>query len=801
MGGTSVDTCGQNRQMNPGLAVSGNLKWSLKRSLMLSIVSTLFLAVSSLAQNPLPLINAPLVPGEKTPGSAAFTLTVNGTNFISGATVNWNGSARTTTFVSSMQVTAAINAADVATASTASVTVVNPAPGGGASNIAHFQVARSVAVSAFSKRDFATDVSPQDVTTADFNGDGKADLAVPTGNNTISILLGVGDGTFPTHVEYGVPGHPVAILAGDFNNDGKMDLVTVAGFLNQVSILLGNGDGTFQTHVEYATGTHPAAAAAADVNGDGKLDLIVADQNDGKVAVLLGNGDGTFQAHVDYAAGNSPAGLAIGDFNGDGRLDLAVANNSDGTVAILLGNGDGSFQGPIPFPTALNCNSVVTGDFNGDGKLDLAVGTSNKAVSVLLGNGDGTFQNHRDYAIGANSVLVAAADFNADGHLDLVSANTNDNTVSLLAGNADGTFKGQSVFPTAAAPLGLAVGDFNNNGKLDIVVAASSANTVSVLTDNAITLTPNVLAFGTQTSGFSSPVKTVTLKNTGTTTYTLGTFSFVGASATDFTQTNTCGATVAPNASCTISVVFTPTASEVANAAMLITASNGSAIGVQVTGNGNIPITLAPRNITFPGYQLIGTTSPGQVATFTNMSGVPITFSLIDSEGLNSTDFLLTTTCPVGSGSLAAGASCTATLTFKPTITGGETTTLVFYGSFTLAKQGALVSGKGTAVKVGPGLLNFPATTVGTTSAPLNVTFQNAGSTSLALSSVVFTGVNAFSQTNTCNFPGGSIPAHSLCKFSVTFSPGTTGVITGTMKIGDPDPTGPQIINLSGTGQ
>lgn len=787
----------QNLRNMGGRIVSQNVGRRLVRT-MSAVFSFLLVGFSAFAQNAIPMINVPLVPGEKAPGSPAFTLTVNGNGFVSGATVNWNGNARTTTFVSGEQLTASINAADVATASTASVTVVNPAPGGGVSNAVYFQAVKTVAATAFSKLDYATDLSPQDVATADFNHDGKPDLAVPTGNNTVSILLGNGNGTFPTHVEYGVPGHPIAILTGDFNNDGKTDLVTVAGFLNQISILLGNGDGTFQTHVEYATGTHPAAAAAADFNGDGKLDLVVVDQNDNKVAVLLGNGDGTFQSHVDYATGNAPAGVAIGDFNGDGKLDLAVANNNDSSVAILLGNGDGSFQGPIAFPTATNCNSVVTGDFNGDGKLDLAVGTSNKLVSVLIGNGDGTFQNHKDYAVGANSVLVSAADFNADGHLDLITANANDNTVSVLIGNPDGTFKGESIFPTSAIPSGLAVGDFNNNGKLDIAVAASTANTVSILTDSPITLAPSLLAFGKQTSGFATPAKTVTLRNTGTTVYTLGTISLVGSSASDFTETTTCGTTVAVGAACTFSVVFTPTASETANAQMLLTASNGSVIAIQLTGSGNVPVTLSPRTISFPGYQLLGTTSAGTVATFTNTSGVAVTFTNIDSEGLNATDFPLTTTCPVGSGSLAPGASCTATMSFKPTITGGETTTLVFYGSFTLAKQGALVSGKGTAVKVTPPALMFPATKVGTTSAAKIVTFQNAGATPLAISSVVFTGVNAFSQTNTCN---GSVPANSTCTFSVTFSPGTTGTISGAMRIGDPDPTGPQVITLTGTGQ
>ena len=795
-----MDTCRQQSDLN---LHEGTFSRIIKASLTAALIATavVVMGASAMAQNAVPVINQPVVPGQKVPGSAAFTLTVNGTGFVSGATVYWNGSARTTSFVSSSQVTASINSTDVATASTASVTVGNPAPGGGISNVAHFQVVKGGFTVAFGKLDFNTDVSPQDVTSADFNGDGKVDLALPTGNNTVSILLGVGDGTFSSHVEYPVPGHPIAIAAGDFNGDGKMDLVTVAGFLPQVSILLGNGDGSFQSHVEYATGSHPDAVAIADVNGDGKLDLIVADFNDGKVAVLLGNGDGTFQGHIDYATGIGPSGVAVGDVNGDGKLDLVVANNGDATAAVLLGNGDGTFQAPIPFPTAINCNSVVMADFNGDGKLDMAVGTSNKVLSVLLGNGDGTFQNHKEYSIGANSVLVAAADFNSDGKMDLVAANFNDNTVSVLVGVGDGTFKGQAIFPTSAAPSGLAVADFNNNGKLDIAVAAANANTVSVLTDNAITLTPNLLAFGKVTSGFASPAKTVTLKNTGSTTYTVGTPSVIGSFASDFTYTTTCGVTVAPGGTCTFSVVFDPTASETANAQLIITASNGSEIGVQLTGNGNVPIMLNPRTVVFQGYTLIGTTAAAKVLTFTNVSGVPITFSLIDSEGLNAADFPLTYTCPVGSGSLAPGASCTASVGFKPTQTGGETTTIIFYGSFTLAKQGSAFSGKGTAVKVSPTTLAFPATSVGTTSAPMNVTFQNAGSTPMAISSINFTGVNDFAQTNTCNFPGGSVPANSSCTISVTFTPGATGAVAGTMRIGDPDPTGPQIVNLTGTGK
>ncbi len=786
----------------------GSISHRRNSVLTLIVTVTVVLALgasAALAQNALPLINAPLFPGQKAPGSAAFTLTVTGTGFVSGATVNWNGNARTTTFVSSSKVTASINATDVATAGTANVTVVNPAPGGGVSNVAHFQIVKSGYTVAFGKLDYATDLTPQDVAAADFNRDGKVDLAVATGNNSVSVLLGVGDGTFPTHVEYPVPGHPSAIVTGDFNGDGKIDIATVDPYQSEISILLGNGDGTFQAHQEYLTGSHPVAMATADLNGDGKLDLVVVDFADNKVAVLLGNGDGTFKSHVDYATGNAPSAVTIGDFNGDGKLDLAVADNTDNTVAILLGNGDGSFQGPIPFPTAKLPNSVVAGDFNADGKLDLAVGTSNKAVSILLGNGDGTFQNHKEYSIGANAVLVATADLSGDGKLDLISANFNDNTVSTLVGNGDGTFKGQSVFPTGTGPSGLAIGDFNGNGKLDIAVAASTANKVSVLTDNLISLTPSVLAYGTQTSGPTYAVtKNTTLKNGGTTAYTVGAITFVGAYATDFTQTNTCSTSVAAGKTCTISVTFTPTASEAANAQMTITASNGSVIAVQTIGTGNIPIYLAPRTQTFP-TTLLFIKSAGKTNTFTNKSGVNIYFTKIDLEGVNQNDYSFTTTCGGTNYTtpLLPGASCTSTVYFTPTFqpAGNETTTMVYYGNFTLLKQGLLINGEGTAVKVSPTTLNFPTTKVGVTSTPMTITFQNAGTTAMTISSAAFSGTAPYwaiqPSSTTC---GSSVPPSSSCTYGIVFTPQAVGTFTATFNIGDTDWTGPQKVTLNGTG-
>jgi hypothetical protein len=597
-------------------------------------------------------------------------------------------------------------------------------------------------------------------------------------------------------VQYAVPGHPIAIVHGDFNGDGKQDIATADQTANEISVLLGNGDGSFQLHHEYSTASKPVALATADVNGDGNLDIVVADYSSNKVSVLLGNGDGTFKTHAEYATGHAPSGVAIGDFDGDGRLDLVVANKTDGTVSILLGNGDGTFQNAVAYATAIQPNSLVVGNFTSSNMLDLAVCTSNKVVSVLLGTGNGTFQKHVDYAIGANATAITAADLASTGKLSLIAANYKDNTISTLAGNGDGTFKSQSVYLTNGGPSALAIGDFNNNGKLDIAVSAASGNTVSVLLDSWITILPTVYSFGTQTSGEQSAPETFTLKNNGPTSYTIGTISFIGTSAADFTKTSTCSTKLAAGASCTLSVVFEPTALENANVQLQITAANGSMFGAEITGTGKIPFTLNPPGLTFP-LQLIGTKSPGQTQTFTNDSGVDIYFSSVSLAGVNASDFNFTTTCSIGVP-LAPGASCSVTVYFSPTMAAAESVTLSYEGNFSQSKQGEVISGTGTAVLITPSSLTFPNTAVGTTSSPMTATFQNVGASALPIFNISWTGSNGpFSETNTC---GTSVPANSSCTFTFTFSPVTAGAFTATLSIGDPDPSGPQKIAVTGTG-
>ena len=333
----------------------------------------------------------------------------------------------------------------------------------------------------------ATGAKPVAIAAGDFNQDGIPDLAVAnSGDNTVSILLGNGDGSFKPQTTYATGNGTYTVATGDFNGDGNLDLAVANSSDNTVSILLGNGDGSFQAQTAYGTGGGPDAIAVGDFNGDGNLDLAVANSSDGTVSILLGNGDGTFQAQQAYATGNGPASIAAGDFNGDGNLDLAVANSSAGTVSILLGKGDGSFRSQTPYKTGNQPVSVTAGNLNGDGALDLAVANlADNTVSVLMGNGDGTFKSQVTYQAGQSPNAVVANNFAELGPQDLLVENSGTNSVTLMVNNGNGTYKLNSfyttVYTTGFSPIAFAAADLNGDGIEDLAVLKNSANAVTVL--------------------------------------------------------------------------------------------------------------------------------------------------------------------------------------------------------------------------------------------------------------------------------------------------------------------------------
>jgi hypothetical protein len=131
------------------------------------------------------------------------------------------------------------------------------------------------------------------------------------------------------------------VAVGDFNGESVLDLAVANAGSNSVSVLLGTGDGGFAAARNFAAGTRPYSVAVGDFNGDGALDLAMANYGSNNVSVLLGTGDGGFAAPRNFAAGGRPSSVAVADFNGDGALDLAVANFFSNNVSVLLGTGDG----------------------------------------------------------------------------------------------------------------------------------------------------------------------------------------------------------------------------------------------------------------------------------------------------------------------------------------------------------------------------------------------------------------------------------------------------------------------------
>jgi hypothetical protein len=207
-------------------------------------------------------------------------------------------------------------------------------------------------------------------------------------SNTISVLLGNGDGTFQPRTPYTVGATPRGVAVRDLSGDAKLDVVVAgnAGGPN-VSVLLGNGDGTLGSPSTYGAGVNSSWVAAGDVNRDQKADLAVTNDGSDTVSVLRGNGNGTFAPKTDYGTGSSPYFVAIRDLDSDGAADLAIPNQSSDSVSVLPGNGDGTFQAKVDFPAGNGALHAAVRDLNGDGRPDLAVADSFSSpgvVSVLL---------------------------------------------------------------------------------------------------------------------------------------------------------------------------------------------------------------------------------------------------------------------------------------------------------------------------------------------------------------------------------------------------------------------------------
>jgi hypothetical protein len=364
----------------------------------------------------------------------------------------------------------------------------------------------------FTRHDISlgTSIGPRQSAAGDFNGDSQVDLAIGTASTFTSpamvlILLGTGDGDFQAAPSLLIGQEPSSIVVADFNGDGRQDLAAASVLGNFVGIRLGNGDGTFQAAPDINTAGAAMSAVAGNFNGDGATDLAVSvffPDGQSNVRIYLGNGDGTFSQGQEIVEG-TPRAITLGDFNGDGQQDLAAINFlfEHNSVIILLGQGDGTFHPPgQQFAVGPEASSLTMGDFNGDGQQDVATADPNTdVVSVLLGNGDGTFEAVRHFPPGVppgpgslvQPVSIKVGDFNGDGRQDLATGNRRpsdppiESGASILLGRGDGTFEPAQEFPTAVGTESLAVADFNDDGRPDLATVNHETSTVTVLINDS----------------------------------------------------------------------------------------------------------------------------------------------------------------------------------------------------------------------------------------------------------------------------------------------------------------------------
>ena len=328
--------------------------------------------------------------------------------------------------------------------------------------------------------------------TADFNGDGRPDVALAVPSAGVVVLLKAAGQAFQAPLTIPIPASssstasPAVIIAGDFNRDGKADIVVADQYNYSIWLIAGNGDGTFQAPLKIGTvASRPRSLAAGDFNGDGRTDLAVvyagyvASEPHG-LQLLLAQSGGGYTASATVAAGTTPLQALAADLNGDGRDDLIVVNQGTfssttdtGNVQVFFSKADGTLQTPVIYPAGSYPAAATLADLNGDKKPDLVVASGNFSYSlaILLGGNAGTFQPAQFVVTDYGPASIIAADFNGDGRQDLVVAHCCGETdLTFFTGNGDGTVQPEVHFLGGPSPNRLLIADFNQDAKPDLVV-------------------------------------------------------------------------------------------------------------------------------------------------------------------------------------------------------------------------------------------------------------------------------------------------------------------------------------------
>jgi hypothetical protein len=502
------------------------------------------------------------------------------------------------------------------------------------------------------------------------------------------------------------------------------------------------------------------------------------------LSTLLGKGDGTFQKPVVYSY---PLGvpIAVGDFNGDGKLDLVVTGAlgdggpSGNTVNVLLGNGDGTFQAPLVSPTTEFPTFVAVGDFNHDGKMDVAV-IDPPYISVLLGNGDGTFQAPSDNDSFFGPQWLAVGDFNNDRRLDVVAVGYfgSSTDMGVLLGNGDGTLQSALTYPLGNTPGSVASGDFNHDGNLDVAIGYRFGGVAVRLGNGDGTFQPEV-----DYDAGGTDVTVHDMNGDGNLDIvSAGVYLLMGNGDGTFRPAEIFTANG-------IAVTVGDFNGDHLPDVVVVGSEPDGAITLLATGTASFSPS-AP--LVFPS-QVIHTSSGPKTVNLTNTGASALSIGSISVSGR----FRTTNTC---GGSVAAGVSCTISVTFSPLAPGLQQGLIKIADSASSKAQVIEASGVGTALKLSPTALNFGNQKLHTTSPPRQVTVTNEGNATVTFNLIEVGGKDYEDfalKSETCS---PSLADGASCTATMTFTPTKTGIRNADFIITVVGGANPLPTALAGTG-
>jgi len=606
------------------------------------------------------------------------------------------------------------------------------------------------------------------------DGDNNLDVVTGDAAQTITVLLGNGDGSFKPKVNYPgcTVGRAMQVVLADFNRDGNTDVALGCsdGTNGGLIIIMGNGDGSFQTPVAYLTGD-VFGIALGDFNNDGLIDIAVSDQTQKNITIFLGAGNGTFSATGSTITTPDLAhGIVVGDFNQDGNDDLAyaVTTSVNGSTLsdlyVALGKGDGTFQTPTKVATGIG-EFLTAGDVNADNLVDVVAATITRpgggnignSLFVLLGKGNGTFNPTVTYVsdIPSDPHLT---DVNGDGIPDIIAGGSSGALV--YQGKGDGTFLPYQEPSIGGFALTYAVnaGDYNNDGNADLIGtdadtphAAVSLSQVQQTSDASALTGVAVLPLG-------SGIHQVDAKYSGDSIY-------IGSTSTTVPLT---AAQVPTNLTLSVS----PTSATLSGQAVTLTATLN-------------PYTVGPPT----------TTTDGETIRFYN-SG-----TLIGTGVLNAgVATLVTTSLPVGSVGLQASfagdsnykasSSNTVTVTVSAVTLTSSLNPSTYQQSVTFTAT--LITGKTGTVTFMDGAIALGTSTIVGITATLTTSTLSVGSHDItaiynsSTSPILTQVVNKAIPTVTVTTSGPSVYGDTVT-ITATVPTGVTGTITltsGTTTLG-----------------